>query len=270
MKVKSWLFFVVCGFALLIWWVKINFVNGSPNVENYLFGVAYALIALVGGLNGIRISKKWGWNKSYLGLGIMFLSLGLLGESFGQLTWAYFNLIKKVEIPYPSIADLGYFSIVPLYFISMLYFSRVCGVTISLKAFKKKIIALLIPMLMISISYYSFLRGQTLDFSNPIKTFLDLGYPLGEAIYVSLAIITLGLTTSVLGGSMKKKLLLVLIYFILQWLTDYSFLYSSGTGTYTNGGFVDLFYAISLVIGSIGITLFDRASLTKTLSESSE
>lgn len=267
-KSISILFFFFSAIFFLLWWSRI-FISGQQfSIENYLYGVAYAFVALIGGINGLRISSKWGGFRSYLGLGIVFLSLGLLGESFGQFSWAYYNLVLKVEVPYPSIADIGYFSIIPFYLISMFYFFKVCGVKLALSAFKNKTLAVIVPLIMISVSYYSFIKGQTLDFSQPLKTFLDLSYTMAEPLYVSLAIITLGLSRGVLGGIMKNKLAIILIYFIFQYITDYSFLYTSGTGTYYNGSFVDLFYALSIIVGSIGVSLFDRSPSDNSVGKS--
>src|SRR3989338_5801855 len=127
-------YFILFFYALLVlWWLKIFFSGIRETQENYLFGFIYAFVALIGGVNGLLISKKWGGAKSYVGRGLIFLSLGLLGEWFGQTVWTYYNVIEKIEVPYPSIADIGYLSIIPLYALGVLSFAKATGARFKLK-----------------------------------------------------------------------------------------------------------------------------------------
>lgn len=255
---KSKLSYVILVFygILFLWWLKI-FTTGIKEVdENYLFGFAYALIALIGGINGLFVSKKWGGSKSFIGRGIIFLSLGLLGLWFGQTAWTYYNIIARVEVPYPSLADIGYFSIIPLYAIGMLSFAKAAVTKSSLRTIKGKLVVIIIPLVMVAISYFLFLRNLTPDFTSPIRTFLDFGYPFGEAITISIALLTFELSRGVLGGKMKSKILYLIFALIVQYVTDYTFLYQATEGTYYNGGIVDLMYMTSFAIMAIGLISF--------------
>jgi hypothetical protein len=240
-------------FLLFLWWIKIYLSGVKETDENYLFGFLYSLIALTGGVNGLLISKVWGGYKSLVGRGIIFLSLGLLGEWFGQTVWTYYNVIERIEIPYPSIADIGYFSIIPFYALGMLSFAKASGAKLSIKTLRGKLIIMTVPVLMVSVSYFLFLKNLSPDFSNPIRTFLDFGYPFGEAITISIALITFGLSRGILGGRMKIRILYLIFAFIVQYVTDYTFLYTTLAGTYYNAGIVDLMYATSFTIMAIGI-----------------
>lgn len=93
---------------------------------------------------------------------------------------------------------------------------------------------------MLATGYLMFLKDYTFDFSNPIKIFLDFGYPLGEAIYISIAVITFIFSRTVLDGIMRSKALLVLIALFIQFAADYIFLYTADT--YYAGNFVELIY----------------------------
>jgi len=255
---RSKLTYIVIAFYifLLFWWLKI-FLSGQRSTdENYLFGLVYAIIALIGGVSGLLVSKRWGGYKSAVGRGIIFLSLGLLGEWFGQTVWSYYNVIEKIEVPYPSIADIGYFSIIPLYALALLSFAKAVGAKFSLKTIESKLIVVIIPIIMVAISYFLFLRNLTLDFSDPLRTFLDFGYPFGEAITISVALIIYGLSRGVLGGKMRVRILYLIFAFIFQYVTDYTFLYRALEETYYNAGPVDLMYATSFLIMSLGIISF--------------
>ena len=246
------------GYVLLLaFWISIFASGSTEGFSNNLFGALYPLISLVGGICGIFIiSKKWGGVKSLIGKGILFLSLGLLAEVFGQWAWSYFTMVQKIEVPYPSIADIGYFAIIPLYSYAVYNFAKASGVKIGLKNLMGKIQALLIPLAMVCIAYFLFLRNVSVDISNPLKTFLDFGYPGLEVVAVSIGILTYSLSRNVLGGIMRPKILWIIFALVFQYITDYLFLYQVGVGTYYNGGLVDLLYATSFTIMALGILNF--------------
>lgn len=252
---KSKLTYIVLAIylILLIWWVKIFLSGVKSSDENYLFGFAYSFLALIGGLNGLLVSKVWGGYKSLVGKGIIFISLGLLGEWFGQTVWTYFNVAQRVEVPYPSIADIGYFSIIPFYALGMFFFAKAAGAKFSLKTIRGKLILIIIPIVMGTVSYLLFLKNLSPSLSDPIRTFLDFGYPFGEAITISIALVTFGLSRGILGGRMRNKILYLIFAFIVQYITDYTFLYKAAAGIYYNAGFVDLMYATSFAVMTIGL-----------------
>lgn len=251
---KIILFIYVC---LLVFWVWINMSGFREGPINNFYGLIYPIISLLGGIYGIAVaSKKWGGMKSVIGRGIIFLSMGLLAEVFGQWAWSYYTVFRSVEIPYPSIADIGYFLIVPFYSYAMYCFALAAGIKVNLKNFTGKIQAIIIPLLMIGIAYILFLRNIDVDLSNPIKMFLDFGYPGFEAIAVSIGILTFSLSRGILGGQMRPRILYLIFALIAQYVTDYTFLYTVGTGSYYNAGIVDLMYTTSLTIMSLGVVSF--------------
>ena len=238
---------------LLVWWAWLN-VSGNTNTEiSYWYGAAYPVIALAGGIGGLLLSRKWGGWKSIMGRGIIFLALGLLGQAFGQFTWTFYNLVLQVEVPYPSIADIGYLSIIPFYSLAMVNFARASGVHLSLRSYMSKLQAVIVPVVMLIFSYVLFLRDYEFDFSSPVRILLDFGYPMGEAIIISTAILTLWLSRSYLGGLMKPKIRYIIFAFFVLYITDYAFLYQASRDTYVNGGIVDLLYTASFLIMSIGL-----------------
>lgn len=247
--------------ALIVFWSWINISGLKEGNINNLYGALYPIIALVGGLYGLFVvSKKWGGTKSLVGRGIFFLSLGLLAEVFGQWAWSYYTIIQQVEVPYPSIADIGYFAIIPFYGYAIYNFAIAAGVRINLRSFLGKLQAILIPIFMITIAYFLFLKDAKVDTSNLLRTFLDFGYPGFEAIAVSVGILTYSLSRNVLGGVMKPRVLYLIFALIVQYITDYTFLYRAGVGTYYNAGPVDLMYTTSFIIMALGIISFSLHS----------
>lgn len=251
-KLVTFLFICLGIFWL---WINIHHLRGG-NINNF-YGLIYPIISFIGGVYGISLSfNKWGGYKTVIGRGILFLSLGLLAEVFGQWAWSYYVIIKGVEIPYPSIADIGYFLIVPFYSLAMFNFAIASGARINLRSYMGKMQAILIPILMILVAYVIFLRKVDIDFSDSLRTFLDFGYPTFEAIAISIGILTYTLTRNILGGVMRPKILYLIFALVLQYITDYTFLYRVGVGTYYNAGPVDLMYTISLLVMTLGVISF--------------
>lgn len=81
--------------------------------------------------------------------------------------------------------------------------------------------------------------------------FLDFAYPLGEAIYISIAIITFIFSRDVLDGIMQSKAFLVLVALVVQFLADYIFLYNSSG--YYSGSFIDFVYLVSYFVMTLAL-----------------
>lgn len=236
-----------------IFWIinTLFFPIGSPSHE--WFANTYGILALWGGAWGLVISKKWGGFKSIIGKAILFFSFGLLAQVFGQVAYSYYYYYLGVEIPYPSLGDLGYFGSIPLYIFAVLLLARASGVKISLRSFKSKAQAVIIPILILGFSYYAFLQGYEFDWSAPLVIFLDFGYPLGQATYISFAILTYLLSKKTLGGIMKGKIFLILFALVIQYIADYHFLYQISKDTWYASGPNDYIYLASYFAMAIGL-----------------
>lgn len=245
---------IFVGFSL--WWVYINIITQRNGFQyDYFgdFGDLYGLMALWGAICGIFISFKWGGMKSLMGRAILFFSLGLFLQEFGQITYSiYYDFITR-EVPYPSLGDLGFFGSIPFYILGIFFLAKASGVKLGLQSVANKIQAVVIPLVMLVIGYWLFLRGYEFDWNNPIKTILDFGYPLGQAIYVSLALLTYLLSRKVLGGIMRNNILFILFAFCIQFLADYNFLYQNSKGTWINSGYGDYLYLLAYFLMTFGL-----------------
>lgn len=256
------LFFLV----LTGWWIINTFIAPSDSRFFGDFPSIYGVMALWGGVWGILIAQKFGGLKSVMGKALIFFALGLFAQEFGQLAYAYLSFFRNIEVPYPSIGDIGYFGSIPLYILGVVYVAKASGVKIGLKSFKNKIQAVIIPVVMLAVAYFLFLRGYTLDFSNTLQTILDFGYPLGQAIYISLAILTYLLSKGILGGMMKSKILFILFALFVQFLADYTFLFQSSRDVWIAGGVNDYMYLIAYFLMTLALLNFN--SVTRSTKSS--
>ena len=106
---------------------------------------------------------------------------------------------------------------------------------------------------MLVFSYFFFLRDYQFDWSKPLTIFLDFGYPLGQATYVSLALLVLIVSIRSLGGMMKRPVLLLIFALLVQYLCDFNFLYQANRGSWYAGSWGDYLYAVSYFIMTLAI-----------------
>lgn len=252
----TFLFFTL----ITIWWIEIFLSGKIETSENYFFGATYGLICIVGGISGLIAARKWGGTTSAIGKSLIVLSFGLFAQEFGQLVFSYYNIFLNVEIPYPSIADIGFFGTIPFYIYGISLLAKASGAKFSLNTLSNQIQAFLIPLGMLTLSYIFFLRSYEADFSNPLQVFLDFGYPLGEAIYISLAILTYSLSVKLLGGIMRSKVLFIVAAFVMQYIAEFNFLYQNSVGTWINAGYGDFLYLLSYTVMTLGLIQFNTAA----------
>ncbi len=247
-ELKSTFFakFLISFFLLLsVWWLTI-FIRGlTSGLENNAFTLIYPFFSLFGGIFGLYAGKQWGGFGSVFGKAISFFAIGLLLQFFGQASYAYLIYVKNIPFPYPSIGDVGYFGSVIFYIIGIFFVGLVVGIKFRLRSFFGKSQALIIPLILLAFSYFFFLRGYTFDPSQNIKTILDFGYPLGQAFYVSLAILILLFSRNVLGGIMKGPITFLLVTLVFQYFCDFMFLYQVNRGSWYVSGVNDYMYFVS-------------------------
>ncbi len=245
---------VVYLIALISFWSFNKLTNQPPGGSlDLAFGAIYGLMALLGAIYGLITAKQWGGLKSSLGLVTLCLAAGLAFAEFGQLIFSYYNIISKVEIPYPSLADVGFFGNIPLYILACFYLAKTVGVQASMKKIGVKLLALLLPLVLIGAAYKYFLSGYEFADVGKLTVFLDFGYPIGQAVYVSFALFILLATSNRLGGLMRSRILLILFAFFAQFAADFNFLYQTKNETWTNGGYGDVLYLLAYFLMTISL-----------------
>lgn len=239
--------FITVFFLLLsLWWLFMYIRGLTEGPENELFILIYPVLPLVGGLYGWVFAKKWGGFKSTFGSSIAWFAIGFLFQFLGQYLYVYYQLYLQVEVPYPSIGDIFYFGSVLLYIIGTYNLALVSGIKLSLKSVKGKV-ALLIPFIVLFLSYIILLQGYEADWSNKLIVFLDFGYPIGQAVYLSIALLALMISKDILGGLMRKPIMLLIAALVAQFVADFVFSYqvSREVSTFYAAGTNDYMFAFA-------------------------
>ncbi len=250
---------IILFVVLSLWWlyIAINHLQGTGRTHAEIFGASYGVMALFGGFVGLMVSKRWGGFRSLIGKSTGLIALGLLAQEFGQLTYSYLGT-KTTDVPYPSIGDIGYFGSIILYIVGVFYLIKAVRVKSTLSKVSYRAIIVALPIILLTASYWIFLRGYQADPTNKLATILDFGYPLGQAFYFSLAILAYLLSRKYLGGLMKPVILLLIVALLTQYASDFTFLYRNNQGTWQTAGINDFMYLTSYFMMTISLLAFGR------------
>jgi hypothetical protein len=206
-------------------------------------------LAVLVGVDGMRFFSL----KSTLGKSLLFISLGILSWGLGVLLWLYYNLALKIEVPYPSLGDAFFLGTVPLV---------AFGLMLLLKSIKIKLDApttlklLLLPAIVLVVTYALFVHSKLAEDVEMLIKVLNVLYPLGDAIFLSFALIILTLT---FGGVLFKPLGVLSVGFIVEAIADFSFSYTTTVGTYYVGSWVDILFALAFCIIGVGMYMIHSA-----------
>lgn len=239
--------------AFTVWWVSIYGRGLTDSSENTYFTLSYCVLALYGSIAGWFYARKWGGFQSKLGRAIGFFALGLFAQFVGQVLYNTYIYFLGIELPYPSVGDVSFFASVLFYIIAVVMLAKVSGFKLTLGTYRGKLQAVLIPLAILLVSYWILLDGYEPDWSNIIVTFLDFGFPVGQAVYVSIAILALLISKNILGGVMRNPIMLLIAALIVQYLADFSFSYQASRETWYAGGSNDFMFALAYFLMSVAL-----------------
>lgn len=250
-------------FSYLCLWSIIQFVaKTTDGTLNNFFADTYGILAGIGGLICLLIASKWDYLRSYVGKSVFFLAIGLLSQFLGQLSYTLLFYVYGIENAYPAFGEVFYLATIPLYIMGIWFIAKASGFTLNSRSYSKYVSAVIVPSILMSISYYLFLRtydATDLPFS---IVFLDYVYPIGQALFVSLAIVTYYGTKDVLGGVMRQRVLFILFALVFQYVADSMFIYETRNEIWYAGGLSDLMFLISYYLMTLGLVQFDTESIS--------
>lgn len=246
----------------IVFYLTFVFVSGySANDLGMYFQLPLFLLPFLGGIIGLKRSIEWGGNKSVVGQAIGLISLGNISWSFGMLLWIFYIFLLRVEIPYPSFADVFFLLAVPLWVLGVARLSKACGAHLALRKKGGKALLIILPLLAMLVSYYLLIqvgRGGEIDLSvNGVQLFFDLFYPFGDLIILTVVGLVYLLSRTFLGGVYKTPVIILFLGFILMYLSDFIFSYTTTQGTYFNGHIVDFLFASTMFMLSLAVSLID-------------
>jgi len=254
----------LCAFFMLgltIFWALLMYYNITDGTQNYVFSVLTNIIPLVGGIAIIAGAKEWKGQSKLIYRGLICMGLGLIFWAFGGTIWSYYNFFLHMDVPYPSIADIGYAPSEFFYCFGAVYLSRGAGADLGIQKKYAKPLMVIIPIIMFIFSYYILITvgksGVLFTSTDPLlKTILDLIYPIGDFISLTVSVVISGLYFEFLAKKYRWGIIIVLFGLTAMFFSDFVFSYTTTRGTYFNGNFSDWLSTASLFLLAFGSLYF--------------
>ncbi len=256
--------FFCCLFVL---WGALFFTHTTDGFYNYLFSFLFGLTPLIGGFAAVESARVWGALKSAVGRAVFFIGFGIFLWGGGETIWSYYNFFLGVPAPYPSLADVGFAPSIFFYGLGALYLARATGARYVLRDhWYAKVFAIFAPLVVAAFSYYLLVivaRSGVIvpDGESTLKTVLDIAYPLGDFVGLTVAIVVGGLSFKYLGGRYRVDIYAILLGLGVMFVADTIFSYTTTVGTYYNADFGDLILALGMSLLTFGILGFYRPKL---------
>ncbi len=232
---------------------------------NYVFGIAEGLIPLAAGIYAMRKVNQWGF-KSDIGRSLTFFNIALLGWGMGVLVEAYYNVFLKVEVPYPSLGDLGYVSSIVSIVIGTILLAKSTGASARIKTTQGKLYFVPVFVLILCFTYYSFYflsQGSWVNLIHQglVRVLLDIFYNFSDVVILSTGTLIFGLSARSLGGIFKVPVRIILFSLVMIYLADVLYSYQVNTATYFVGSIADLQYVFAFALLSFAVLQFDPNTL---------
>ncbi len=93
----------------VVWWSGLRYFEINGGVANYFFSIPMGMPPLIVGAVLLISSLKKSWNFSFKRYAL-YLGAYLFLWGFATIGTIYYNIILKVEAPFPSILDVLYIS----------------------------------------------------------------------------------------------------------------------------------------------------------------
>ena len=263
---------VVFWFALLISVKYSIFSAATLDLLRSFTQIPLMIIPFVGGILGLKNYTIWGGVKNTSGRSSLFLSLGLIFWSSGMIIWNYYFFFTAVKVPYPSLADFGYIFGLLFFIVGISSLSKIVGVKFALRNKEGKFIFFLIPTIVVFVSIYLLIDvargGVFVDSSGGyFKLFFDILYILVDVVILTIISLLYFFSKKFLGGRYKIPVLILLFGFLSIYISDFIFVFTTSSGTYFNGHFVDFLYTTTMFILSLGVVTLDPERVSSLLDD---
>lgn len=254
---------VFFGFFVLIvaLWIVVFLQGTKDGFNNYLYSFLFGLMPLIAGIISMWRSRIWGGFKSAIGKALFFIGLGIFLWGVGETIWSYYNFFLGIPAPYPSLAEIGFAPSIFFYSLGTIFLAKATGAKFGLRSKAAKIFLIVSPLIILIAAYYLLVvvaRGGVLvpPGETPLKLILDIVYPLGGFVGITVAVIVSGLSFKYLGGVYGFDIYTLLLGLVGMFISDVVFSYTTTTGTYYNANFGDLLFGISWFLISFGVLGF--------------
>ncbi|HWW09215.1 MAG TPA: GGDEF domain-containing protein [Candidatus Acidoferrales bacterium] len=201
--------------------------NTGAYLDNLTETAAAYFAAAVCGLTAVK-------NHGRIRLAWMLIGASALSWGTGQAIWDWYEIVAKIQVPFPSPADAGYLGAVPL---------AIAGVLAFPVAFERArthirsiLEGLIIAAALLVVSWDTVLGAvYRAGADSPLSMVLSLLYPLSDVAIVTMILVRLGRV----AREDRVPLLFLAGGLAAAAVADSNFAYTTANGTYGSGNVLD-------------------------------
>lgn len=232
---------ILIGLAAIpigVWWVILQGLPVRDGLLNYYFNVAFSVFVTLSGFLSWYFSVKSDFGtkkKIFRYFGLSLLSWGVAG-----FIWSAANIIYKIDVPYPSVADVFY--LLCTFFLGLAFWNLHDLFQTSPKR-SHIYVSLFVVLTVYILIFFVLMKPQYAEDVDLVTQTFNYLYPLTDALILSFAAVIL-LTFK----KIKFGLGAIVSSLVFQAAADIVFGWRDGNGLYWNGDIADLLYFVSGVL----------------------
>ena len=234
---------VVSGALTILFLLWMIVVVGGPRLTDAVDDLGELVAALVAAVACAMAAKRVPLRRACW----VLLAASSLSWAAGEAAWSYYDLIEGVQVPFPSYADIGFLTAVPLAVAGILLFpssprrtaDRIQGI----------LDGTIIAGSLLFASWATVLGPlYNAHDGDAFKQVLSLAYPASDVIMVSLVIILYARA----GQQGRTSLILVMIGIVCFAVSDSAFSYLTEVNNYGIGSFLDTGWVAGYLLIGLG------------------
>ena len=177
-----------------------------------------------------------------------FLATAMLLWGLGEVLWTYYEVVRGVEVPFPSIADVAYLGAVPFAIAGLLFFTTRGSNHFHLRA--------ILDGLLVGGSFlfvgWALAVGPTFHYGadHLLAHVVSLAYPVSDVVMAAMAVLVLCWG----AAEAQRSLRLVAVGFMVMAVADTAFTWMLNNGTYTSSNPVTMLWPLAYLLVGVAAT----------------
>lgn len=243
---SSRFFYIVSILALMVisfFWLRLQYLPQKNQDLNYYFNLAAGGFNVIGSIiAGVLLSREKNKSKQ---LFYFFMAVSLFLNAIAYGLWSYYNLVARIDKPYPSMADVFYLAATVFLGFGFWHYFDLLNIELTARVLFESIVVVIAVYIFLFFFIYRPEYDRTMPMTEIIMNYL---YPLSDAFLLSLAYVVVRATQFKSGAVLS-----IFMGILLQVAGDILFTLRSAQGTYWNGDVSDYALSTSIFFLIIGI-----------------
>jgi hypothetical protein len=210
-----------------------------PGLIGPISNVLPAACAATAFVSSLSCSRRYGFGfrRGFEAVWSLF-TVGTAIWVLAEATWAFYYFVLRIEVPYPSVADIfyigGYFPVIA----GLVGYLEMFRVGLSRRRLAYALVAIAAALALALSFVLPIELSQNLSTLNVLT---DMIYPVLDLVLVSLTVLSLAIF---FGGTIARWWMILGVGTILYVIGDEFFLYQVAQGSYYNGSVDDLIFLL--------------------------